>query len=158
MALPSARSSASSDSMNPTMSRSPRRQTNLPGRGPWLYAPAVLDREGPLRRIVGWPDDRETADFDGTKYRERLPQIEQIPEVGALAQGAEKVIDPRPGVTVLTMSAYKSAQDGAVDTLAKTGIHTVVVDFGDNLLQTTASSVQILGLIMGRPARRSSGH
>jgi iron complex transport system substrate-binding protein len=51
------------------------------GEGRLLYLMAMLDREEPLRRIVGWPNDLKTADFDTyERYREQFPQIDQIPE------------------------------------------------------------------------------
>lgn len=137
--------------------RSPAERIFL-GEGRLLYLTAMLDREDPMRRIVGWPQDLKTADLDTyNRYREMFPQIEQIPEVGALSQGAfsaEKVIDLRPDVIVLTMSGYRSAQEiGAIETMEKVGIPTVVVDFRDHPLQTTGPSVEILGQVMGRQDR-----
>jgi iron complex transport system substrate-binding protein len=128
------------------------------GEGRLLYLMAMLDREEPLRRIVGWPNDLKTADLDTyERYREQFPQIDQIPEVGALSQGAfsaERVIDLRPDVIVLSMSGYQNAQEiGAIETMEKVGIPTVVVDFRDHPLETTGPSVEILGQIMGREDR-----
>lgn len=125
------------------------------GEGRLLYLTAMLDKQDPLKRIVGWPDDLKTADLDTyDKYRENFPQIDQVPVVGALAKGsfsAEKVIDLKPDVVVLTKSGFKSAQEiGAVDTLAKVGIPTVVVDFRDKPLETTVPSVKLLGTLMNR--------
>lgn len=125
------------------------------GEGRLLYLTAMLDREEPLRRIVGWPDDLKTADLDTyERYRAEFPEIDRIPEVGALAQGAfsaERVIDLKPDVIVLSLSGYKSAQEiGAIETMEKVGIPTVVVDFRDHPLATTGPSVEILGKIMGR--------
>jgi iron complex transport system substrate-binding protein len=55
---------------------------------------------------------------------------------------------------VLSMAGYKSAQElGAIETLEKVGIPTVVVDFRDHPLKTTGPSVEILGQIMGREDR-----
>lgn len=128
------------------------------GEGRLLYLTAMLDRDDPLRRIVGMPNDLKTADLDTYEaYRAKFPRIEQIPEVGALAQGAfsaEKVIDLKPDVIVLTKSAYKNAQEiGAIETMEKVGIPTVVVDFRDHPLETTVPSVKILGEIMGQQER-----
>jgi iron complex transport system substrate-binding protein len=128
------------------------------GEGRLLYLMAMLDREEPLRRIVGWPNDLKTADFDTyERYREQFPQIDQIPEVGALSQGAfsaGRVIDLGPDVIVLSMSGYQNAQEiGAIETMEKVGIPTVVVDFRDHPLETTGPSVEILGQIMGRQDR-----
>lgn len=128
------------------------------GEGRLLYLTAMLDRDDPTRRIVGMPNDLKTADLDTYEaYRAKFPQIEQIPEVGALAQGAfsaEKVIDLKPDVIVLSKSAYKNAQEiGAVETMEKVGIPTVVVDFRDHPLETTVPSVKILGEITGTQER-----
>lgn len=128
------------------------------GEGRLLYLTALLDRDDPTRRIVGMPNDLKTADLDTYEaYRAKFPQIEQIPEVGALAQGAfsaEKVIDLKPDVIVLSKSAYKNAQEiGAVETMEKVGIPTVVVDFRDHPLETTVPSVKILGEITGQQDR-----
>ncbi len=52
------------------------------------------------------------------------------------------------------MSGYQNAQEiGAIETMEKVGIPTVVVDFRDHPLETTGSSVEILGQIMGREDR-----
>lgn len=128
------------------------------GEGRLLYLTAMLDREDPSRRIVGWPSDLRTADLDTyEQYRAKFPGIDDIPEVGALAQGAfsaEKVIDLQPDVIVLTKSAYQNAEEiGAVETMAKVGVPTVVVDFRDHPLETTGPSVEILGKLMGQEGR-----
>ena len=128
------------------------------GEGRLLYLTAMLDRDDPVRRIVGWPDDLKTADLDTYEaYRATFPQIDEVPEVGVLAQGAfsaERVIDLRPDVIVLSKSGYQSAQEiGAVDTMARVGIPTVVVDFRDHPLDTTVPSAELLGKIMGQDDR-----
>ncbi len=120
-----------------------------------LYLAGLLDREKPLDRIVGWGTDLQSTDPDTINaYKAKFPEIEKIPEIGSFNQGAfsaESVIDLKPDVMVLTKSAYKSAQEiGAVETLEKVGIPTVVIDFREAPLKTTVPSVELLGKMMGK--------
>ncbi len=120
-----------------------------------LYLTALLDKEDPVGRIAAWGTDLKSADPDTyDAYKAKFPQVEKIPEIGSFSQGAfsaESVIDLKPDVMVLTKNAYKSAQEiGAVETMAKVGIPTVVIDFREAPLKTTVPSVELLGKIMGK--------
>lgn len=128
------------------------------GESRLLYLTAILDRDNPVQHIVGWPSDLKQTDPDTyNAYAAKFPEISNIPEIGALSKGAfsaEKVIDLKPDVIVLSNSAYKAAQEiGAVETLEKVGIPTVVIDFRDHPLETTAPSVELLGKILGQEQR-----
>ncbi len=128
------------------------------GESRLLYLTAILDRDDPVGHIVGWPNDLMQTDPDTyNAYKAKFPQIADIPEIGALSKGAfsaEKVIDLQPDVIVLSKSAYQSAQEiGAVETLEKVGIPTVVIDFRDQPLETTVPSVELLGQILGQEDR-----
>lgn len=128
------------------------------GESRLLYLTALLERDDPFAHIIGWTNDLMMTDPDSyNAYKEKFPAIADIPEVGALSKGAfsaETVIDLKPDVIVLTKSAYQSAQEiGAVETLAKVGIPTVVLDFREKPLETTVPSVELLGTMLGQEQR-----
>ncbi|MFT3663356.1 MAG: ABC transporter substrate-binding protein [Gordonia sp. (in: high G+C Gram-positive bacteria)] len=131
------------------------------GEGRLLYLTALLDKEDPISGVVGWPDDLKKTDqatFD--KYEAKFPEIDRIPEIGSFTQGTvsqEKVIDLRPDVVIMTKDNYKGAQEiGAVATLEKVGIPTVVVDFRDEPLKSTVPGIELLGKITGREAQAAA--
>jgi iron complex transport system substrate-binding protein len=125
------------------------------GEARLLYLVALLDRDDPFKRIVGWPDDLRTADLDSyTRYREKFPRLAEIPEFGTIASGAfsaEKAIELRPDVMVLSYDTYGPAREsGLIDKLDKVGIPSVVVDFRQQPLENTVPSTMLLGRLMGK--------
>lgn len=127
----------------------------LLGEARLIYLVSLLEREDPLKRIVGWPNDLRTADLDTyTRYQEAFPSIASIPELGAISAGAfsaEQAITLRPDVLVLSFDTYGPARDtGLIDTLEKVGIPSVVVDFRQQPLENTVPSTYLLGRLMGR--------
>src|SRR5581483_9542854 len=120
------------------------------GEARQLYLVAALEPEDPFKRIVAWPDDLRTADFDAyEKYRARFPKLAEIPVVGNPAAGqlsAEKAIELKPDVFVLNFDSYqRSLESGLIDQLARAGIPTVVIDFRQYPLENTVPSTLLLG-------------
>src|SRR5581483_7611316 len=96
------------------------------GEARQLYLVAALEPEDPFKRIVAWPDDLRTADFDAyEKYRARFPKLTQVPVVGNPIAGelsAEKAIELKPDVLVLNFDSYqRSLESGLIDQLARAG-------------------------------------
>lgn len=130
-------------------------QRLLLGEARLLYLVSLLDKDDPLKWVVGWPNDLRTADLDTyTKYKERFPRLTEIPELGTIASGgfsAEQAIQLKPDVLVLTYDTYGPARDaGLIDALAKAGIPSVVLDFRQQPLENTVPSTLLLGRLMGR--------
>lgn len=129
----------------------------LLGQARLFYMTAILDRDDPLARVAGWPDDLKSADPDAFDvYAEEFPDVADVPEIGSVGKGSfstEAAIALEPDVLVLTLSDYEPAVElGAVEVLASAGIPTVVVDFHDHPLENTVPSARLLGEIMDREA------
>lgn len=128
------------------------------GEGRQLYVVAALDREDPFQRIVGWSEDLKTADLDAYhKYRAKFPKLADIPVFGHPSRGqfsAEKAIDLKPDVVVLSLNSYATAEEsGLIAQLAKVGIPTVVIDYRQYPLENTVPSTILLGKLLNRDER-----
>jgi len=127
------------------------------GEGRQLYIIAMLDRDNPFQRIVGWRDDLIKNDLDSyNKYKAKFPQAADVPILGDPSSGelsVEKAIALKPDVLLLNLDAYQGAQDaGVIDNLSKAGIPTVIIDYREAPLENTVPSTLLLGKIMGREA------
>ncbi|MGV9798088.1 ABC transporter substrate-binding protein [Mycobacterium sp. NPDC003449] len=120
-----------------------------------LYTTAMLNKDNPTDRIVGWPSDLEQND-PGTlaAYEKKFPQIADIPKTGDLWDGSfsvEQAISLQPDVFVVSASSFDAAQDaGTIEQLDRAGIPTVVVDYFVDPLKNTAPSIELMGKLMGR--------
>ncbi len=123
----------------------------------YLYTTAMLDKQNPVARIVGWPKDLQQND-PGTyqTYQRQFPQLADIPTIGDLYDGSfsvEQAIKLRPDVFVASASAFKTAQDaGVIDRLAKVGIPTVFLDYFVDPIKNTVPSVELMGKLLDRNA------
>jgi iron complex transport system substrate-binding protein len=130
----------------------------LLGEARQLYLIAALEADDPFKRIVGWPDDLRTADFDAyERYRAKFPRLAEIPILGSPSSGqfsVEKAIELKPDVFVLNFDGYERAREsGLIDQLAAAGIPTVVTDFRQYPLENTVPSTLLLGRLLGREQR-----
>lgn len=120
-----------------------------------IYTTALLNKENPTDRIVGWPNDLAQND-PGTLhvYEEKFPQVADIPKIGELYDGSfsvEQALQLRPDVFIVSASDFPAAQDaGTIEQLDQAGIPTVVVDYFVDPIKNTAASVQLLGQLFGR--------
>jgi iron complex transport system substrate-binding protein len=126
------------------------------GEGRLIYLSGLLQKDDPFRNLVGWQEDLRTADLDSwTKYREAFPQqMEKVTEFGTISSGAfsaEKAIELKPDVMVLSVDTYGPAQrSGLMDRLEQAGIPSVVLDFRQQPLENTVPSTILLGRLLGR--------
>lgn len=125
------------------------------GEARLIYLVSLLAKDDPFKRVVGWPDDLRTADLDSyTKYKENFPKLVDIPEFGTIASGAfsaEKAIELRPDVLVLSYDTYNPAREsGLIEKLEKVGVPTVVIDFRQQPLENTVPSTMLLGRLLGK--------
>jgi iron complex transport system substrate-binding protein len=133
-------------------------QRMILGEGRQLYIVAALEPENPFKRVVGWRDDLMKNDLDAyNKYKDKFPQVAEIPFLGNPAGGefsVEQAIALKPDLLVLNFDAYQGAQEaGLIDKLAKVGIPTVVIDFRQHPLENTVPSILLLGKLLGKEAR-----
>lgn len=133
-------------------------QRLLLGEARLLYLISLLDRENPFQYIVGWPPDLKTADLDTyNKYQEKFPKLAEIPELGTIASGgfsAERAIELKPDLLVLSYDTYGPARDsGLIEKLERVGIPSLVVDFRQQPLENTVPSTLLLGRLLDRTAQ-----
>ena len=123
--------------------------------GRQLYTLAMLDREDPFKRVVGWGNDLIENDPGAwQKYLAKFPKAKGVANMGnpyAADVSMEKIAALGTEVYILDLSNYFKAQEtGLLAKLEKAGITTVFVDFRQDPTQNVLPSVQLLGRILGR--------
>lgn len=122
------------------------------GEGRMIYSIAVLDRDNPFKRVVGWKDDLINYDPDAyNKYKAKFPEVAEIENLGspyAAEYSLETVISLDTDVVFLNLGNLLKAQESGILTkLDKVGIPVVFLDFRQRPTQHTVPSLQILGRI-----------
>ena len=123
--------------------------------GRQLYTLAMLDREDPFKRVVGWGNDLIQNDPGAwQKYLAKFPKAKDVADMGnpyPADVSMEKIASLGTEVYILDLSNYFKAQEtGLLAKLEKAGITTVFVDFRQDPTQNVLPSVQLLGRILGR--------
>jgi iron complex transport system substrate-binding protein len=127
------------------------------GEGRQLYGLAVLDRDDPFRRVVGWRDDLKVNDPDSwRKYKAKFPGAAEIADLGnpyASDFSIEKIIALDAEVVVLDLgNFFRARETGLIATLEKVNIPIVFIDWREDPSQNTIPSLMLLGRIMNRDA------
>jgi iron complex transport system substrate-binding protein len=125
------------------------------GEGRQLYGLAVLDKDDPFKRVVGWRDDLKQNDPDAwRKYKAKFPHAEKIADFGNPYSGdfsVEKVIALNADVVVLDLGNYFRAREtGLIEKLEKVDIPVVFIDWREDPSQNTLPSLILLGRMMDR--------
>jgi len=125
------------------------------GEGRLLYALALLDRDAPFGRVVGWQNDLRLMDphtFD--RYIEKYPRIRDIPLIGQVSEqsvSAERILSLRPDVAVFSIAGHGPTEhSGVADLLEKAGVAVLFVDFRVKPIEDTPRSIALLGKALGR--------
>lgn len=123
--------------------------------GRMIYSLALLDRENPFARVVGWKDDMINYDPDAwRKYREAFPEAEEIARLGspyADDWNLEAVISLGTDVVFMNLGELLKAQEsGIIERLEEAGVATVFVDFRQDPTANTVTSLQLMGRILDR--------
>ncbi len=128
------------------------------GEGRQIFFAAVLDRDDPFKRVVGWRDDLlQAAPESYEMYAEKFPELTEIPTFGGFKDGTfdiEQAVALDPDVMILNLEA-KAATDeaGYEEKLAKVGIPIVYVDFREKPFEHTAQSMHIIDELFGKEDR-----
>ncbi|MEP2978357.1 MAG: ABC transporter substrate-binding protein [Lentilitoribacter sp.] len=123
------------------------------GEGRMIYSVAVLDRENPFERVIGWKDDLIQYDPDAfEKYKVKFPSIENgIKNFGSPYSGdfsIESAISLNADLVILNLGNLLKAQEtGVIENLDKAGIPVIFVDFRQRPTQNTVPSLQLLGRV-----------
>ncbi|MEO0496224.1 MAG: ABC transporter substrate-binding protein [Pseudomonadota bacterium] len=125
------------------------------GEGRMIYSIALLDRDNPFQRVVGWKDDMVKFDPDAyRKYAEAFPQAADIANFGSPYSdewNLEAVISLGTEVVLMNLGNLLKAQEsGIIEKLEEAGVATVFVDFRQDPTQNTIPSIQLLGRIFDK--------
>ena len=136
-----------------TVTRDPQKIVLSEGRQ--LYTLAMLDRDDPFKRVVGWGNDLIANDPGAwDKYLAEFPKAKDVADMGnpyAADVSMEKIASLGTEVYILDLSNYFKAQEtGLLGKLEKAGIATIFVDFRQDPTQNVLPSVQLLGRVLGR--------
>lgn len=125
------------------------------GEGRMVYSVAILDKDNPFQRVVGWKDDLIQYDPDAyRKYLEIYPDIADLPNFGspyADEWNLEAVIALDTQLVIMNLGNLLKAQEsGILEKLEDAGVATIFVDFRQNPTQNTIPSIQLLGRIFDK--------
>lgn len=128
------------------------------GEGRLISAFALLDKDAPFQRIVGWQNDLKLLDpHTYNAYVAKFPSVKDIPLIGQASEqsvSAEEILSLKPDLAVFSISGHGPTEHSAVaDVLAKAGIPVVFVDFRINPVQGTHTSMNALGQALGRESQ-----
>jgi iron complex transport system substrate-binding protein len=127
------------------------------GEGRQIYFLAVLDKDAPFHRVVGWRDDLPKADPESyAAYLEKYPEIAKLPTFGGMKDGTfdiEQAVTLKPDVILMNVDAKTATEEaGYIDKLAKVGIPLVYVDFREKPMENTEPSMRLIGKLVGKEA------
>jgi len=125
------------------------------GEGRLISAFALLDKDAPFQRIVGWQNDLKLLDAHTyNAYVAKFPTVKDIPLIGQASEqsvSAEEILSLKPDLAVFSISGHGPTEHSPVaDVLAKAGIAVLFVDFRINPVQGTHASMTALGQALGR--------
>lgn len=126
------------------------------GEGRMIYSVAVLDRENPFERIIGWKDDLIKYDPDAfEKYKAKFPgKTEEIKNFGSPYSGdfsIESAISLDADLVILNLgNLYKAEETGVIEKLEKAGIPVIFVDFRKRPTQNTVPSLLLMGRVFDK--------
>lgn len=126
------------------------------GEGRMIYSVAILDRENPFERIIGWKDDLIKYDPDAfEKYKAKFPdETAGIENFGSPYSGdfsIEKAISLEADLVILNLgNLYKAEETGVIEKLEKAGIPVIFVDFRKRPTQNTVPSLQLMGRVFDK--------
>lgn len=125
------------------------------GEGRLFFALALLDREAPFGRVVGWQNDMRLLDpHTYEAYAKQYPAIADIPLIGQASEqsvSAEQILALKPDLAIFSIAGEGPTQHSPVaDLLAQAGIPVLFIDFRVHPLKNTRVSLEALGRLLGR--------
>ncbi|WP_213881082.1 ABC transporter substrate-binding protein [Pseudomonas sp. dw_358] len=125
------------------------------GESRLIGAVALLDRDDPFGRIVGWQNDLHKLDPAGfAAYQARFPKIVNIPLIGEASEqsvSAEKVLSLKPDLAIFSVSGHGPTEHSPVaDALIQAGVAVLFVDFRIHPVAGTHASLTAMGQALGR--------
>lgn len=130
-------------------------QRVLLGEGRFVFAMALLDRDNPIERIVGWQGELKRQDpFAWEQLTIRYPDAAKVPLIGTTSEASvspEKIVSLQPDVAIFSVSGHGPGRGNPmIKSLQDAGIPVVFIDFRQKPLENTVASMRILGQVLGR--------
>ncbi|MEE1922954.1 ABC transporter substrate-binding protein [Pseudomonas sp. 148P] len=125
------------------------------GEGRLFFALALLDRDNPFQRVVGWQNDMRLLDPHTYEvYAQKYPEITRLPLIGQASEqsvSAEQILALKPDLAVFSIAGEGPTQHSPVaDLLAKAGVPVLFIDFRVQPIRNTRVSLEALGQLLGR--------
>ncbi|HEY0122592.1 MAG TPA: ABC transporter substrate-binding protein [Rhizobium sp.] len=127
------------------------------GEGRLSYALALLDKNNPFQRVVGWQNDLRKLDphtFDA--YKKRFPAVADIALIGEASEvsvSVETILALKPDLVIFSVAGEgPKAHSPIAETLAQAGIAVVYVDFRVSPIENTPKSIELIGDAIDRQA------
>ena len=125
------------------------------GEGRLFFALALLDRDNPFQRVVGWQNDMRLLDPHTYEvYAKLYPQVAKLPLIGQASEqsvSAEQILALKPDLAVFSIAGEGPTQHSPVaDLLEKAGVPVLFIDFRVHPMRNTRVSMQALGTLLGR--------
>ncbi|MHA6194954.1 ABC transporter substrate-binding protein [Pseudomonas wadenswilerensis] len=125
------------------------------GEGRLFFALALLDRDNPFQRVVGWQNDMRLLDPHTYEvYAQKYPDITKLPLIGQASEqsvSAEQILALKPDLAVFSIAGEGPTQHSPVaDLLAKAGVPVLFIDFRVHPIRNTRVSLEALGQLLGR--------
>lgn len=144
------------DNQQITLQKEPQRVILQDGRD--IMALALLDREAPFKRVVGWNNLLKKQDSRSwALLSEKWPDAKKIIDMGFSDQGEvnlESVLAKQPDIMIAQLRAKPALeQTGVIATLTRLNIPVIFVDYELHPLENTANSVDLLGTVLNQEDR-----
>jgi iron complex transport system substrate-binding protein len=126
------------------------------GEGRYFPALSILDRDDPVRRVVGMMGEYEKLDpASYGRLKAKFPKIDDVPRIGRAAADSfslEKVIALKPQVAFLGIEGHGpgSSATEIIKSLEAAGVTIVFIDFRSDPLANTPKSMELLGKVLGK--------
>lgn len=125
------------------------------GEGRLFFALALLDRDNPFQRVVGWQNDMRLLDPHTYEvYAKAYPQVAKLPLIGQASEqsvSAEQILALKPDLAIFSIAGEGPTQHSPVaDLLEKAGVPVLFIDFRVHPMRNTHVSMQALGSLLGR--------
>ncbi|WP_338878657.1 ABC transporter substrate-binding protein [Achromobacter veterisilvae] len=130
----------------------------LLGEGRYVFAMALLDRQDPVGRVVGWQGELKQQDpYSWSQLIRRYPKAADVPLIGKASEASvspEKIVSLQPDVAVFGLGGHGPGRGNPmIPALQEAGIPIVFVDFRQHPVQNTVPSMRILGQALDRQAQ-----
>ncbi|WP_197424931.1 ABC transporter substrate-binding protein [Bordetella sp. N] len=130
-------------------------QRVLLGEGRFVFAMAILDRDDPVKRVVGWQGELKAQDpYAWQQLVTRYPAAAKVPLIGQRSESSvspEKIVSLRPDVAIFGLSGHgPGVNNPMIKPLQDAGIPIVFIDFREHPVEHTVASMRVLGQVLDR--------